>query len=53
MDMGSWSDTVSVDANAWDSGGDDGATYLADDVDANPKKATALNQSRQELTLGD
>lgn len=52
MDMGSWTASVSVDANAWDSGGDDGTTYLADDVDANPKKSTSLNQSRHFVKDG-
>lgn len=45
MENGAWVSSKTVDANAWDSGGDDGTTYLADDKDANPKKPTSLNKS--------
>ena len=34
-----------LDVYAYDSGGDDGTTYTADDNDTNPKKATALTGS--------
>lgn len=33
-----WAQTKTVELYAWDSGGDDGATYKADDKDTNPKK---------------
>ncbi len=46
MENGAWVAGKTVDVNAWDSGGDDGATYLADDKDTNPKKPTGLNTSR-------
>jgi hypothetical protein len=38
--------------NPWDSGGEDGTTYLADDVDTNPKKPTTLNKSRHFMKDG-
>ena len=44
MENGAWAATRTVEVNAWDSGGDDGATYLADDVDSHPKKPTSLNK---------
>lgn len=47
MENGSWVASKTVDATAWDSGGDDGTTYLADDKDNNPKKPTHPNTSRQ------
>lgn len=43
MENGAWVASKTVDASVWDSGGDDGATYLADDKDTNPKKPTSLN----------
>ena len=46
MENGSWVDSKTVDATAWDSGGDDGATYLADDKDNDPKKPTTMNKDR-------
>jgi hypothetical protein len=47
MENGSWVASKTVDAEAWDSGGDDGTTYLADDKDNDPKKPTSMNKSRQ------
>jgi len=38
MENGAFVASKSVDVMAWDSGGDDGTTFLADDVDTNPKK---------------
>jgi hypothetical protein len=46
MENGSWVSSKTVDVQAWDSGGDDGTTYLADDKDNDPKKPTSLNNSR-------
>jgi hypothetical protein len=40
MEGGEWVESKSVDLFAYDSGGDDGATYKAADQDTNPKKAT-------------
>jgi hypothetical protein len=39
---GGWVATRTLTLNAYDSGGDDGATYKAPDLDANPKKPTML-----------
>jgi hypothetical protein len=52
MENGSWVPSKSVDVYAWDSGGDDGTTYLADDKDNNPKKPTTPNKSRHFLKDG-
>lgn len=52
MENGSWVDSKTVDAAAWDSGGDDGATYLADDKDNNPKKPTSMPTSQHFLKDG-
>jgi len=53
LENGAWVATKTVDVNAWDSGGDDGTTYLADDKDADPKKPTSLNKSRHFLKDGN
>lgn len=52
MENGTWAASRTVDAFAWDSGGDDGTTFLADDVDTNPKKAISRSQSRHFLGNG-
>ena len=52
MENGAWVASKTVDAIAWDSGGDDGATYLADDKDNNPKKPTSINKSRHFMKDG-
>ena len=39
---GGWVVAKTLDVYAYDSGGDDGTTYKADDKDNNPKKATSL-----------
>jgi Spondin_N len=52
MENGAWVASKTMDVKAWDSGGDDGTTYLADDVDTNPKKPTSLNKSRHFLKDG-
>jgi hypothetical protein len=46
MESGAWVASKTVDATAWDSGGDDGTTYLADDKDNDPKKPTTPNTSQ-------
>jgi Spondin_N len=53
MENGAWVPSKSLDVMAWDSGGDDGTTYLADDVDTNPKKPTSLNRSPHFLKGGN
>jgi hypothetical protein len=52
MENGAWVASKTVEANAWDSGGDDGTTYLADDKDTNPKKPTGLNTSPHFTKVG-
>jgi len=46
MENGGWVASKTVDVQPYDSGGDNGTTYFADDVDANPKQPTTLNESR-------
>ena len=53
LENGAWVPSKSLDVMAWDSGGDDGTTYLADDVDTNPKKPTSLNRSPHFLKGGN
>lgn len=43
---GAWVTSRTIQLNAYDSGGDDGATYKADDLDTNPKKPTSLGVSK-------
>lgn len=52
MENGAWVATKTIDVSAWDSGGDDGTTFLAGDKDTNPKKPTTLNKSRHFLKDG-
>ncbi len=40
MEGGQWVSSKSVDLSAYDSGGDEGTTYKASDMDNNPKKPT-------------
>lgn len=40
LENGVWAQSKTVELYAWDSGGDDGTTYKADDMDTNPKKPT-------------
>lgn len=46
MENGTWAASKTVDAYAWDSGGDDGGTYLADDKDNDPKKPTSQSKDQ-------
>ena len=46
MEQGKWVDSKTVDLFAYDSGGDDGMTYKAADMDTNPKKPTAPGDAR-------
>jgi hypothetical protein len=45
LENGAWVATKTVDLEAWDSGGDGGTTYLADDMEADPKQPTTRNTS--------
>lgn len=49
---GSWAASKTLDVLAYDSGGDDGTTYEASDVDTNPKKATSLNNAPHFMKNG-
>jgi hypothetical protein len=44
-DASGWVASKTLDVLAYDSGGDDGTSYAADDKDTNPKKAVSLNSS--------
>ena len=46
MENGAWVASRTLTLNAWDSGGDDGHTYKADDRDTNPKKPTMQAATR-------
>jgi hypothetical protein len=52
MENGQWAASRTLELQAWDSGGDDGATYKAADKDLNPKKPIALSRSRHFVTNG-
>lgn len=52
MKDGNWIDAIEVELFAWDSGGDDGATYEASDADTSPKKPTMLNASAHFMRDG-
>jgi hypothetical protein len=52
MEAGGWVVSKTLDVYAYDSGGDDGTTYTASDVDTNPKKATTIGNSAQFVTGG-
>jgi hypothetical protein len=52
MEGGKWVAGKSVDLYAYDSGGDDGTTYKADDKDTNPKKPTMQQNDRHFVING-
>jgi len=52
MEGGAFVDSKTVDAMAWDSGGDDGKTYLADDIDNNPKKPSMQSTDKHFMKDG-
>ncbi len=52
MESGGFVASKSVDVMAWDSGGDDGSTYFADDIDTDPKKPTMPNRAPHFLKDG-
>jgi hypothetical protein len=49
---GRWVPTLAVPAYAWDSGGDGGTTYLAEDRDLNPKQATRMAETSHFVSDG-
>jgi hypothetical protein len=49
---GAWVPSKTLDLVAYDSGGDDGTTYLAADVDTNPKKPTSQAATRHFVING-
>ena len=49
---GKWVAAKTVDLWAYDSGGDDGTTYKADDKDTNPKKNTMLANTKHFVING-
>jgi hypothetical protein len=52
MEGGKWVNKKSVDLLAYDSGGDDGTTYKAEDKDNNPKKPTTITNTRHFVIKG-
>ena len=53
MEGGQWVSTKSVDLSAYDSGGDDGTTYKAADMDNNPKKPTTTASAPHFVVNGN
>ena len=52
MDQGAWVESRTLTLLAYDSGGDDGTTYKAADVDANPKHPTMPAMTRHFVVNG-
>lgn len=52
LENGEWIASKTVDVMAWDSGGDNGATYLADDADANPKQPSMISTGKHFMKGG-
>ncbi len=52
MEGGQWVVEKTLDVYAFDSGGDDGTTYTADDKDNSPKKPTTLAMSQHFVVNG-
>lgn len=53
LEDGRWLPSVSVNAYAWDSGGDAGTTYMAEDLNLEPKAKTRLVDTPHFVTNGD
>ena len=51
-DGGQWVTSVHVEAYAWDSGGDAGTTYMAEDMDLDPKQPTTRVDTRHFFQNG-
>jgi hypothetical protein len=52
VENGAWVPSKTLDLVAYDSGGDDGTTYLAADVDTNPKKPTSQASTKHFVING-
>jgi hypothetical protein len=52
VENGQWVTEKTVDLLPYDSGGDDGTTYRADDADTNPKKATTSQAGNPHFEIG-
>jgi len=52
MENGGWVSSRTLTLNAYDSGGDDGATYKAPDRDTSPKKPTMIARTRHFVSNG-
>ena len=52
MENNDWAASKTLSLYAYDSGGDDGTTYKADDKDNNPKKPTMMNSSQHFIANG-
>ena len=52
MENGEWVASKTLQLHAWDSGGDDGATYKAADRNTDPKKPTTQAGTRHFVTNG-
>ena len=50
---GRWVSSLTIEVSAWDSGGDAGITYMAEDADLTPKKGTQLLDSPIFLQNGN
>ena len=51
-DRTGWIDRKTIDVYAWDAGGDEGMTYLAEDQDSNPKKPVTMATTMQFINNG-
>lgn len=49
---GRWAPSVHVEAYAWDSGGDRGTTYMAEDMDLDPKQRTKRGDTQHFFQNG-
>jgi hypothetical protein len=52
MENGQWAAARTVQLYAWDSGGDEGMTYKASDMDNNPKKPTMQAMNKHFVSNG-
>ena len=52
MENGQFVGSKAVDVMPWDSGGDDGTTYFADDIDTNPKKPSHASNDQHFMHDG-
>lgn len=51
-DGSGWIERKTIDVYAWDAGGDEGMTYLAEDQDSNPKKPVTMATTMQFINNG-